>query len=89
MGQIAKSLTGPRRIYIRSSCVNVCIRRQTTEALLRYHLYVDCMPVEGMEGMSEEELTRVTNRASHNAKNDRYIHTSINNDNTIISLAML
>ena len=38
--------------------------RQTTEALLRYHLYVDCMPVDGVEGMSQQELDRVTHRAA-------------------------
>ena len=52
-------------------CVYVCFHRQATEALLRYHLYVDCMPVEGVEGMSEEELSRVIDRTSHTAKNDR------------------
>ena len=46
--------------------------RQTTEALLRYHLYVDCMPVSGVEGMSERDLTRVTTRVAHSTKNNRY-----------------
>lgn len=54
---------------------NVFSTRQTTEALLRYHLYVDCMPVGGMEGMSGEEMERITRIASsscHTAKSDRY-----------------
>ena len=52
------------------------LHRQTTEALLRYHLYVDCMPVHGVEGMSDQELVRVTHIASsssHTAKSERYV----------------
>ena len=56
--------------------VCVCVCRQTTEALLRYHLYVDCMPVQGVEGMSQKELSRVTARAACSHMNTGYIsHT--------------
>ena len=33
--------------------------RQKTEALLRYHLYVDCMPPEGMQEVEAESLERM------------------------------
>ncbi|KAM4654602.1 LOW QUALITY PROTEIN: dynein axonemal heavy chain 1 [Amazona ochrocephala] len=33
--------------------------RKKTEALLRYNLYVDCMPTDGLNSISEESLQRV------------------------------
>lgn len=33
--------------------------RQKTEALLRYHLYVDCMPPDGMEELNKESVKRM------------------------------
>ena len=67
-------LLGQRMIF----CNSVPHFRQTTEALLRYHLYVDCMPVHGVEGMSGEEQARVTRIASssHRTKNERYMYVA-------------
>lgn len=46
-------------------CINIlkypC--RQKTEALLRYHLYVDCMPSDGLQEIDREALVRVMNVA--------------------------
>lgn len=33
--------------------------RKKTEALLRYNLYVDCMPIDGLNSISEEWLERM------------------------------
>lgn len=33
--------------------------RKNTEALLRYHLYVDCMPTEGQQVISEKSLNKI------------------------------
>ena len=65
--------------------------RQTTESLLLYHLYVDCMPVHGVEGMNDQEMTRVTSRASVTQvdNNERYIHvhTHIHTQTYTLSLS--
>jgi len=34
--------------------------RRLTEALLRYHLYIDCMPMEGVGEVDQASLKRVT-----------------------------
>ena len=48
--------------------------RQKTEALLRYHLYVDCMPPEGMEELNKESVKRMLSvaRSSPRLKEPRY-----------------
>ncbi|MGH0183081.1 UNVERIFIED_CONTAM: hypothetical protein FKN15_013335 [Acipenser sinensis] len=38
-------------------------RRQRTEALLLYNLYVDCMPVDGRRSMDKDSLQRIKKRA--------------------------
>ena len=57
-------------LVYRVHCVHC---RQKTEALLRYHLYVDCMPVEGMGELGKEELERMltTARSSPRLKEER------------------
>lgn len=35
------------------------IHRQTTEALLRYNLYVDCMPCDGLQDINKDWLDRM------------------------------
>ena len=37
--------------------------RRLTEALLRYHLYVDCMPMDGVGELDQGSLKRVTELA--------------------------
>jgi len=37
--------------------------RSITEALLRYHLYVDCMPMEGVGELDQASLKRMTDWA--------------------------
>ena len=37
--------------------------RRLTEALLRYHLYVDCMPMEGIGELDQASLKRMTDWA--------------------------
>ena len=37
--------------------------RRQTEALLRYHLYVDCMPMEGVGELDQASLKRMTDWA--------------------------
>jgi len=37
--------------------------RQQTEALLRYHLYVDCMPMDGVGELDQASLKRMTDWA--------------------------
>ena len=44
-------------------CPLCVLCRQKTEALLRYHLYVDCMPVEGMGELGKKELERMVTTA--------------------------
>ena len=39
--------------------INICPCRQKTEALLRYNLYVDCMPCDGLQQINEEWLERM------------------------------
>ena len=48
--------------------------RQKTEAVLRYQLYVDCMPVEGMGEAERETLGRMVTiaRSSPRPKEPRY-----------------
>ena len=41
--------------------------RRKTEILLRYHLYIDCMPTEGVSSITPEALKRIT-RWSKTAK---------------------
>ena len=36
------------------------VSRHLTEAVLRYHLYVDCMPTEGVEELDQASLKRMT-----------------------------
>lgn len=40
--------------------------RQKTEALLRYNLYVDCMPCDGLEQISKDWLDRMLRVARSN-----------------------
>ena len=37
--------------------------RRKTEILLRYHLYIDCMPTDGVPNIAPEMLDRITNFA--------------------------
>ena len=37
--------------------------RRLTEALLRYHLYVDCMPMDGVGELDHAALKRITDWA--------------------------
>jgi len=37
--------------------------RRETEALLRYHLYVDCMPMHGVGELDQASLKRMTDWA--------------------------
>ena len=37
--------------------------RRQTEALLRYHLYIDCMPMEGVGELDQASLKRMTDWA--------------------------
>ena len=37
--------------------------RRKVEALLRYHLYVDCMPMEGVGELDQASLRRMTESA--------------------------
>jgi len=37
--------------------------RRLTEALLRYHLYVDCMPLDGVGELDPASLKKVTDWA--------------------------
>ncbi|XP_053845413.1 dynein axonemal heavy chain 1 [Vidua macroura] len=39
--------------------------RKKTQGLLMYHLYVDCMPTEGLDTISEKSLQRVKRLAIH------------------------
>jgi dynein heavy chain len=34
--------------------------RKSTESLLRYHLYIDCMPMEGVGELDQASLKRMT-----------------------------
>ncbi|XP_036367019.1 dynein heavy chain 1, axonemal-like isoform X1 [Octopus sinensis] len=40
-------------------------QRKTTEALLRYHLYVDCMPMDGVGELDQASLKRMTEWAKN------------------------
>ncbi|NWW95122.1 DYH1 protein, partial [Rhynochetos jubatus] len=42
--------------------------RKKTEALLLYHLYVDCMPTDGLNSISEKSLQRMKLLAMHTPK---------------------
>ena len=55
-----------------------CTCRQKTEALLRYHLYVDCMPPEGMEELNKESVERMLSvaRSSVRLKEPQYVEDS-------------
>ena len=39
------------------------VSRRLTEALLRYHLYVDCMPMDGVGELDQASLKRMTDWA--------------------------
>ena len=49
--------------------------RAKTEALLRYHLYIDCMPTEEMTELDSDSLHRIvsTARSSPRLKQDQYV----------------
>ncbi|XP_071943674.1 dynein axonemal heavy chain 1-like isoform X2 [Antedon mediterranea] len=55
--------------------------RRHTEALLRYHLYVDCMPMDGVGELDSESLKRVVGWAkgapslAKDKNLDDYVHT--------------
>lgn len=42
--------------------------RKKTQALLLYHLYVDCMPTDGLNSVSERSLQRMKLLALHTPK---------------------
>ncbi len=46
--------------------------RRKTEILLRYHLYIDCMPTDGVPNITPEMLERITKWAKgpKSVKND-------------------
>ena len=37
--------------------------RRKTEILLRYHLYIDCMPTDGVPNLTPETIDRIVNWA--------------------------
>ena len=39
---------------------NAFVLRRSTEALLRYNLYIDCMPMEGVGELDQASLRRMT-----------------------------
>jgi len=47
--------------------------RRLTEALLRYHLYVDCMPMDGVAELDQASLKRISDcaRAAPQLSRDR------------------
>ena len=49
--------------------------RSKTEALLRYHLYIDCMPTDEMAELDSDSLHRIvsTARSSLRLKQDQYV----------------
>ena len=49
--------------------------RAKTEALLRYHLYIDCMPTDEMAELDSDSLHRIvsTARSSPRLKQDQYV----------------
>ena len=52
--------------------------RKSTESLLRYHLYIDCMPMEGVGELDQASLKRMTEWAKgapQLAKDKGYIRT--------------
>lgn len=56
--------------------------RQETEALLRYNLYVDCMPMDGVGELDQASLKRMTDCARNSpgiGKDKKYclFHTLI------------
>lgn len=42
--------------------------RKKTQGLLMYHLYVDCMPTEGLDTISEKSLQRMKRLAMQTPK---------------------
>ena len=46
--------------------------RRKTEILLRYHLYVDCMPTDGIPNITQETLQRIVKcaKSKKSAMND-------------------
>lgn len=42
--------------------------RKKTQALLLYHLYVDCMPTDGLNSITEKSLQRMKLLAMHTPK---------------------
>ncbi|XP_022110107.1 dynein heavy chain 1, axonemal-like isoform X1 [Acanthaster planci] len=68
--------------------------RRHTEALLRYHLYVDCMPMEGLVELDPESLKRMVEWAkgapalAKDKSLDDYIHTLEKEVNIDFSRAM-
>jgi len=40
------------------------LSRRNTEALLRYNLYVDCMPIEGLPELDAVSMKRIVAKAS-------------------------
>ena len=56
------------RLYFKAEDPEVFARRVAdafrarahTEALLRYHLYIDCMPMEGVGELDQASLRRMT-----------------------------
>lgn len=42
--------------------------RKKTQALLLYHLYVDCMPTDGLNSISEKSLQKMKLLAMHTPK---------------------
>ena len=55
--------------------------RAKTEALLRYHLYIDCMPTDEMAELDSDSLHRIvsTARSSPRLKQDQYVCVLYNN----------
>ena len=53
--------------------------RHKTEALLRYHLYIDCMPPEGMQEIGRDWLERIGRvaRSMPRLQEPRCVHTLV------------
>ena len=53
--------------------------RAKTEALLRYHLYVDCMPTDEMAELDSDSVQRIvsTARSSPRLKQDQYVRVCV------------
>jgi len=53
--------------------------RAKTEALLRYHLYIDCMPTDEMAELDSDSIQRIVSnaRSSPRLKQDQYVCMSV------------